>query len=241
MPGLKAVLFDFNGVIINDEPLHEKLINELLLEENLRPKPGEFRQLCLGRSDRACLSDVLHSRGRVLSEAYLDLLVSRKATAYQRELGRIEQLPSYSGLQDFIFKLRAAKLKLAVVSGALRTEIELVLDRLQLSEHFTVIVSGDEKLPSKPEPDGYLTAVDRLNDQYPALNLKPNECLVIEDTFIGIQAAKRAGISVVGVANTYPFHMLQRQANWTVDYLSDLELERIQECFVQAEARSKTG
>lgn len=225
---LKAVLFDFNGVIINDESVHEALLNQLLLEENLRPKPGEFRQFCLGRSDRACITDLFGNRGRVLSEAHLNLLIDRKAKAYQQELETLETLPIYPGLEDFIFQIRAAKLKGAIVSGALRSEIEAVLQRAHLLDYFSVIVSGDAGIPSKPDPTGYLLAVEQLNQQFPDLDAKPGECLAIEDTFTGIEAARHAGIPVVGVANTYPFHMLQRRANWTVDYLSDLELERIQ-------------
>jgi HAD superfamily hydrolase (TIGR01509 family) len=233
---LKAVLFDFNGVIIRDEPLHEKLIEQLLLEENLRPKPGEFRQFCLGRSDRACLQDLFNSRGRVLSEANLDDLIARKARAYQEELEQVSPLPIYPGVQDLIFTVRASQLKLAIVSGALRSEITFVLEQAQLSEAFSVIVSGDDAITSKPEPDGYLLAVEQLNQQHPNLNLTPADCLVIEDTFTGIAAAKRAGIPVVGVANSYPFHMLQRRANWTVDYLIDLELDRVRQVYDQIAA-----
>jgi beta-phosphoglucomutase len=233
---LKAVLFDFNGVIIRDEPLHEKLIEQLLLEENLRPKPGEFRQFCLGRSDRACLQDLFNSRGRVLSEANLDDLIARKARAYQEELEQVSPLPIYPGVQDLIFTVRASQLKLAIVSGALRSEITFVLEQAQLSEAFSVIVSGDDAITSKPEPDGYLLAVEQLNQQHPNLNLTPADCLVIEDTFAGIAAAKRAGIPVVGVANSYPFHMLQRRANWTVDYLTDLELDRVRQVYDQVAA-----
>lgn len=226
---LKAVLFDFNGVIINDEPLHEKLLSQLLVEENLRPKPGEFRQVCLGRNDRACLTSLMNLRGRSVSDDYLDGLVARKARYYQLELETLEKLPIYPGLDDFIFKLRAAQLKLAVVSGAVSSEIDQVLTRSKLKDFFSVIASGDDRVPSKPAPDIYLLAIERLNQVYPDLNLQPQECLAIEDTFSGIQAAKQAGIPVVGVANSYPFHMLQRRANWTVDYLSDLELDRIQQ------------
>jgi HAD superfamily hydrolase (TIGR01509 family) len=238
---LKAILFDFNGVIINDEPIHEKLICQLLVEENLRPQPGEFRQFCLGCSDRACLSSLLSNRGRTVNENYLDTLIARKAKMYQRELESMEKLPMYPGLEDFIFKLRVARLKMAVVSGALRMEIDLVLHRNEFIEHFPVIVSGDEALPSKPAPDGYLKAVELLNRYYPELHLEPGECLAIEDTFAGIQAAKAAGIPVVGVANSYPFHMLQRRANWTVDYLSDLELERIQDFYAAKLTQPKAG
>jgi len=233
---LKAVLFDFNGVIINDESIHEKLIAQLLIEENLRPKSGEFRQVCLGRSDRACLIELFSSRGRVLSEATLDTLIARKAKAYCHELEALEQIPTYPGLQDLIFTIRASQLKMAIVSGALRSEIELVLERLQLRDGFSVIVSGDDISTSKPDPDGYLLAVQRLNDCFPDLSLKPSECLAIEDTFAGIAAAKQANIPVVGVANTYPFHMLQRRANWTIDYLSDLELDRVRQVYNQTAA-----
>ena len=226
---LKAVLFDFNGVIINDEPLHEQLIEQLLLEENLRPIPGEFQQVCLGRSDRVCLTELLARRGRVVSESYLKQLMQRKAQAYQQQLEKIEKLPLYPGLDDLIYQVRSLHLKLGVVSGAMRSEIELVLNRADLAKHFTAIVAGDDITTSKPEPDGYLLAVERLNQQYPDLQVQPHECLAIEDTPAGIQAAKQAGIPVVGVANTYPFHMMQRWANWAVDYLCDLELERVQQ------------
>lgn len=231
---LKAVLFDFNGVIINDEALHDKLLSDLLIEENLRPKPGEFWEICLGRSDRACLVDLFERRGRILTEKQLDDLIARKSRAYRLQLETIEKLPIYPGLDDLIFRLKAAQIKLGIVSGALRNEIDLVLERTNLAAAFPIVVSGDDITVSKPEPDGYLLAVERLNHAYPDLLLQPQECLAIEDTFAGIQAAKRAGMSVVGVANTYPFHMMQRHSNWAVDYLSELELERVQERFSKA-------
>jgi HAD superfamily hydrolase (TIGR01509 family) len=230
---LKAVLFDFNGVIIKDEAIHQQLIEEILIEENLRPSSQEYREICLGRSDRVCLAELLKRRGRVVTESYLTHLVTRKAEAYERKLETLEKLPIYPGLEDLIFKIRVAQLPIGVVSGALRCEVELVLNRAQLAQHFTVIVAGDDITVSKPEPDGYLLAVERLNQQYPDLKVQASDCLAIEDTPAGIKAAKRAGMQVVGVANTYPFHMLQRQASWTVDYLNDLELDRVQEIYSQ--------
>ncbi|MBE9191080.1 HAD family phosphatase [Gloeocapsopsis crepidinum LEGE 06123] len=228
---LKAILFDFNGVIINDEPIHQQLIDQVLIAENLRPKPGEYRQVCLGRSDRACIRELLQRRGRVVSDEYLTRIIQRKAEAYQQELEKLEKLPTYPGLEDLIFQVRSHHLKLAVVSGALRSEVELVLNRLGLTEYFSIIVAGDDITTSKPEPDGYLLAVEKLNELEPDLQLQPTECLAIEDTPAGITAAKSAGISVVGIANTYPFHMLQRQANWVVDYLCDLDLEYVQQVY----------
>ncbi|MGD1701948.1 HAD family hydrolase [Dapis sp. BLCC M229] len=225
---LKAVLFDFNGVIINDEFLHEKLIEQVLLEENLLLKPEEYHKFCLGRSDRACLEDILTQKGRYVNEGYLEQLIKRKTLAYQQQLESIEELPIYSDTVDFIDRVSQANLKMAVVTGAIRAEVKLVLNKANLADYFQVIIAGDDVKTSKPKPDGYLLAVDILNQQYTDINLKPSECLVIEDTFAGIEAAKLAGMPVVGVAHTYPFHMLQRLANWCVDYLSDLELDRIQ-------------
>jgi len=125
-------------------------------------------------------------------------LVKSKAQAYQHELENWKSypLPRLGGLD---FQMRSRSLKLAVVSGAIRSEVELVLNAT-LAEYFTVIVAGDDITTSKPEPD-YLLAVERLNQQYPNLDLQPWECLAIEDTPAGIQAAKRAGMPV-GVANT---------------------------------------
>jgi beta-phosphoglucomutase len=228
---LKAVLFDFNGVIINDEPLHQKLIEQILLEENLRPKAGEFRQLCLGRSDRACIKDLMAIRGRIVTEDYVTSLIVRKSQAYQQRLVEIEKLPTYPGLADLIFQIRSAQLPMAIVSGAVRAEIELVLNRLELAKFFTVVVAGDEIQTSKPDPKGYLLAVERLNQKFPDLHLQPRNCLAIEDTPAGIQAAKSAGMQVVGVANSYPYHMMHRQSNWAVDYLSELELDRVRKLY----------
>ena len=232
---LKAVLFDFNGVIINDESIHEELIKQILIEENLTLKKGELNQVCLGRSDRSCVRSLLASRGRVVSEDYLTVLLNRKAAMYALEVEKIEKLPLYAGLDDLIFQVRSRNLKLGLVSDAIRKEISVVLERAKLAEYFQVIVAGDDIATSKPEPDGYLLAVERLNQYIPDLNLQPFECLVIEDTPAGIQAGKRAGMQVLGVANTYPFHMLQRCCNWTVDYLTDLELERVEEVFLHHE------
>ena len=228
---LKAVLFDFNGVIINDELLHEQLIEQVLLEENLLLKPGEYHEFCLGKSDRACLKDILIQRGRCVNEGYLEQLIKCKTLAYQKQLESIEELPIYSNTVDFIAQVSRAGLKMAVVTGAIRTEVELVLNKANLTNYFQVIVGGDNVKESKPKPDAYLLAVDILNQKCQGINLKPSECLVIEDTFPGIEAAKLAGMSVVGVAHTYPFHILQRLANWCVDDLSDLELDRVQKVY----------
>jgi HAD superfamily hydrolase (TIGR01509 family) len=235
---LKAVLFNFNGVIIKDGSIHIQLIDEILIQENLQPQRVKEREDFLGIGSRAYLQNLLKNRGRVVTEAYMAQLLTRKAQAYVLELEKLEKLPLYSGIEDVIFQIRSRHLKMALVSDALSLEIEMVLTSAKLAEYFPVIVSGDDISSDKPNPEGYLLAVERLNQIYPELNLEPDECLVIENTPAGIQAAKRAQMQVVGVANTYPFQMLHRQANWTIDYLIDLDLQRVQEVFLEKDVQS---
>ncbi len=224
---LKAVLFDFNGVIINDEAIHRGLIEDLLVSENLRPEIPDYTQICLGRSDRACLMDLLMQRGRMVTEAYVDKLVQKKAAAYQQQLDSLDKLPLYPGLEDAIYQFRTANLKLAVVTGARRSEVELVLGKANLAQFFSVVVSSED-LPldrGKPEPDLYLLAVEKLQQQFPELELKPENCLAIEDSFAGIMAAQAADIPVAGVAHTFPYQMIHRRADWAVDYLTELTVD----------------
>ena len=228
---LKAVIFDFNGIIINDEAIHLELIAELLLSENLRPDKSEIQEVCLGRSDRAGLQALWERQGRVLTPELLQGLMEKKSQGYRQAIEALAELPIYPGLVDFILKLRLENLQLALVSGALRPEVESVLSQIELLSQFRVLVTGDDIPSSKPDPEGYLLAVQQLNAQNPELELTPQECLAIEDSPAGIEAARRARMQVVGVANTYPVHMLQRRADWVVDALGELELDRVQAAF----------
>ena len=228
---LKAVLFDFNGVIIKDEAIHRELIDELLLAENLPPQGKEFWQVSVGRSDRACIKELLKLRGRFVTDEYLDKLIAKKAIAYQQRLAQVATIPLYPEVVQFIQQMYDRGYKLAVVTGAIRSEVDLVLQQCEISRYFETIVSGDEIAQSKPDPAGYLLSIDRLNKLYPDLGLLPTECLAIEDTFAGLQAVKAAGIQAVAIAHTYPFHMLQRRANWTIDRFADLEFDRVTNFF----------
>ncbi|MBD2427905.1 HAD family phosphatase [Phormidium sp. FACHB-1136] len=227
---LRAVLLDFNGVIINDEPLHQTLIQDLLLEENLRPSLEDYQQVCLGRTDRACITDLWQRQGRVVTEAQLNKFLDRKAARYRDALAALDSIPLYPGLEDVVYQIRAAHLKLAIVSGARRSEIDAVLALAGMADYVHTIVSGDDLAvaASKPAPDGYLLAIARLNQQFPDLGLTAANCLAVEDSFAGIESARRAGVPVVGVAHAFPYHMIHRRANWAVDHLYELSLEWLQ-------------
>lgn len=238
---LKAVLLDFNGVVINDEAIHGRLIEELLLEENLRPNPQDLAEYCLGRSDAACLSELLTRQGRVIPEGYLEKLLDRKATRYREVLTTLDQLPLYPGLDDLVYQIRAAQLKLAIVSGARREEIEAVLAQTAWGNYVELIISSDDLTigVSKPAPDGYLLAIERFNQQFTDLALQPTDCLAIEDSFAGIEAAKRAGVPVLGVAHVYPYQMIHRRATWAIDHLYELSLDWLKPYYESGPGRSE--
>jgi HAD superfamily hydrolase (TIGR01509 family) len=224
---LKAVLLNFNGIIINDAAIHRRLFEQILLTENLRPDPIKDASLSLGRSDRAALTALLEQRGRVVTAAYLDNLIAQKSAAYQDWLRSTSPLPLYPGLVDLLFRIRTAGYPLAVVADAQRAEVEQVLELGEIAGAFAVLVTENDPILAKPAPDGYRLAVQRLTQQLP--DLQPEDCLAVENTFVGITAAKQAGMPVLGVAHTYPYHMLQRRANWTVDALNEIDFDWIKQ------------
>ena len=230
---LKAILFDFNGIIIKDESIHQQLLDEILERENIRPDKAEYGEVCLGRSDRSCLRDIFALHGRFIQENFLTKLIEGKNKAYRERLEQLETLPLYPGLEDLLTKIQGQGLLMGIVTGALRSEVELVLDRAKIAQYFSIIVTVNDVRGSKPEPVGYLQAVELLYRQNTYGQIRAKNCLAIEDSLAGIEAAKRAGIQVVGVAHTYPYHMMQRHANWSVDRLSEIELDRVERVFAR--------
>lgn len=228
---LKAVLFGFNGIIVNDEAIHQRLVDDILLAENLRPESKDYMQAGLGRSDWACLVDLLMQRGRYNTDESIKRLVHKKAIAYLGWLDSIEKPPIYAGVEDLIFRARAAQYPMALVTSAQRVEVDAVLQQAGLSDVFTTMVTGDTLTAetSKPAPDSYLLAIDDLNQKLPDLRLEPQNCVAIEDAYSGIAAAKQAGVPVIGVAHTYPYHMIQRCATWAVDYLIEIDFDWIRQ------------
>lgn len=230
---LKAVFLELSGVIIRDGNLQQPLMDELLIAENLRPNPLEFAQVCKGRSDRACLNQLLSRRGRVVAEAYLDKLLAQKSTAYIQALSELPKLPIYPGLQDFLYQLKAATIPLGVVAGVSAPEVDWVLTEANLADQFVVRVAGDAIAVDESKPKGtiYTAAIAAMNEKFPDQKISAQECLTVEASFNGIAAAKAAGVPVVGVAHLYPYRMMQRSANWAVDYLNEIDLDWIQQVY----------
>ena len=230
---LRAILFDFNGVLVDDEPIHFELLGQVLREEGYElPREFYFAHL-LGRPDRGGLSNFLRSQGEEPSAERLSRLVARKAAYYQQKMWR-QGFPIVPGAPELIDSLAAAGFHLGVVSGALRDEIDLALEQMGLAQRFKAIVAAEDVEKGKPDPEGYRRGLRELNSlaPLPPRLLHPHEVLAIEDAPAGIEAAAAAGLCTLGLAHTYSAGAL-RGADRLVDSLVGLSAEKLLALFSQ--------
>ncbi len=224
---LRAILFDFNGVIIDDEPVHMRLFQALLAEEGVSLSEHDYYDRYLGYDDRGCFREALRDHGRSASDALLSALIARKAAAYDATIRN--EMSLFPGAQDLITAASERHL-LAVVSGALRREIELVLKTTGLLDRFRVIVSAEDVREGKPSSEGYQKALEALRAAPGVSSLRAEECLAIEDSGAGIASAHGAGIRCLGVAHSYPVSALQ-DADWTAPSLVQVHLIDLERSF----------
>lgn len=204
----RAVIFDFDGVIVNSEPIHFQGLNRALAPEGIDVSWEQYQERYLAFDDKTCFSAVFRDWGRELSFSKRTELIERKAGIVHQLMEGGESL--FPGVMELIPRL-ATTVPLAVNSGALRAEIELVLTGTGLRHHFTTIVSSEDVTRCKPDPEGYLLALQRLNELInPHPWLQPGDCWVIEDSVQGVESAIRAGMKCLAVTNSYPADVLSR-------------------------------
>ncbi len=202
---LRAVLFDFNGVLVDDEPVHLALLQRVLAEEGVELSAEGYWSHYVGLDDRACFRALLEQPGEAPSEPRLMRLIARKSSYYQEWIRR-EGYPFFPGARELVAALADAGLTLGLVSGALRDEVEGALRQGGLLGRFKVLVTADDVARSKPDPEGYRRGIESFNTvpPLPERLFHPHEALAIEDTPAGIEAARLAGLSTLAVAHTYP-------------------------------------
>lgn len=228
---LRAILFDFNGVLVDDESIHFALLQEILAEEQIELTEEEYYGSYLGYDDRACFTAALQAAGRPAPSDVVSRLVARKGAYYQLKM-RQQGIPLFPGAVGLIDSAIAEGLMLGIVSGALRGEVEGILRQVGVRQHFKVIVTAEDVAQSKPHPEGYRRGLQLLNSEppLPSRLLHPHEVLAIEDSPAGLEAAIGAGLSCLGVAHTYPVDRLHL-ADSTVDSVLWLTLPRIRQLF----------
>lgn len=195
---LRAIVFDFDGVIADTEPLHLRAFEQVLAGQVPVPSHEDYFRRYVGLTDAAFLAALFREVGRPLNAETRQQLLDRKCRVYREMIeSGLALLP---GLEVFVRRV-ATRWPLAICSGALRSEIEYVLRPTGLLPLFSVLVSSDCVATSKPDPEGYLLACRLLSEKTPGL--RPEECLAIEDSGHGIAAAKAAGMRVLAVRSVH--------------------------------------
>ncbi|MFQ5850448.1 MAG: HAD family hydrolase [Candidatus Binatia bacterium] len=197
---VRAIIFDFNGVLVNDEPIHLEMFQKVLLDEGLSLDAKDYYSHYLGMDDRGCFKAIYHMHGRSLSDTSLEELVQRKAHYYRESIEK--RIAVFPGVGKLIPDL-SARLPLAIASGALRGEIEMILERIGLRNHFQAIVSTEDVMEGKPNPEIFNKALSLLNERKTGRSIEPSECLVVEDSKEGIRAAHNAGMKCLAVTNSH--------------------------------------
>lgn len=219
MRHLQAVVLDFDGVIADTEPLHYEAYRQIFEPYGITVTAEEYVEHYIGLADRRALADAGRAHGLEVEGPLLDDLTKRKAEVVRHMLANAR--PVYPGVAELL-RNWSAEVPLAIASGALRGEIELVLGSAGVGDTVRVIVSANDVKRSKPAPDAYLMALDLLAAYVPGLD--PSQTVAIEDSRFGIQSAREAGLRTVAVTTSFPQSELAG-ADLIVDALSSLTLD----------------
>jgi phosphoglycolate phosphatase/beta-phosphoglucomutase len=221
---IKAIFFDFNGVIIDDETIQMKAYEQVLSGHDIA-LTEELYFGALGMDDKTFVQSMFAKAKKPLSDGILEEVLGAK-TDLHREM--IEELPLFPGVLTFL-KAASREFQLGLVSMANKTEVGYVFQRANLTPLFSIIVTAEDASVCKPAPDCYLAGLMKLNElrqHERELPLLASECLAIEDSPPGIQSARAAGMRTLGVTNTVSEEALRAVgaevvtkslADWTVD------------------------
>ena len=192
---LRAVIFDWDGVVVDSSAHHERSWEILATKRGLPLPPDHFKR-GFGKKNNVIIPDL----GWAKVPAEVDALAREKEEVY-RSLVREKGIAPLPGVRELLAALREKGIPCAIASSTERANLDLPLDLMGLRDFFRVIVSGEEVVHGKPDPAVFLLAAQRLG-------IMPADCVVIEDALVGIEAAKRAGMPVLAVATTNPLEAL---------------------------------
>jgi beta-phosphoglucomutase len=219
----RAILFDFDGVLVNSEPLHFFSFQEVLKAEKIELTESQYYSELIGFDDKGAFKHIFELNGRVLDpKTFLRVMTRKKECMMEQIFSR-----KYSALPGVEHFVRAVwrHYPLAVCSGALREEIETMLEGVALRDCFSVVVSAEDVTLGKPDPEGYLLTTQLLAEKCKKA-IKPADCLVIEDAPTVARSVRTVGFPVLGVATSHSIEKLA-DANWAVNTLDPDEVQKV--------------
>ena len=222
---LAAVIFDFDGVLADSEPVHLHVFQTVLDQIGITLTAEEYYAKYLGYSDRDAFIHVLRDRGHDVGEAELASLLETKTGLFPQAIG---EHSLYAGAAACVARIGAA-VPIAIASGALRHDIELILDRSGLREQFPLIVAAGETPRSKPAPDPYARAFELLCERSTlGSDVVAADVVAIEDSEWGLQSARGAGLRTMAVLTSYTREHLP-SAEDVVPSIADVTIERLEQ------------
>ncbi len=219
------VLFDFNGVIADDEPVHQMMLQKVMAEEGIQISDADYQDIYLGFDDRGCFTEAYRRQERVLDADGLADLTRRKSAYYDAYIA--ENLVLFPNVVACVQAL-AAQFPLGIVSGALGQEIENICKQAGIWELFGLVIPAEDTEACKPHPEGYLKALALYNLALASHGryMAPEQCVVIEDSVAGVAAAVAAGMRCIAVTHSYPASALS-QADLIVEQVAQITPQTI--------------
>jgi beta-phosphoglucomutase len=221
---IRAVIFDLDGTLVETEPLHFAAFNQVLRPDGIEIAFDDYTARLIGLNDRDCFATVLRENCKDASERRVAELIARKTAVYQSMVAERDVL--YPGAEKFVSDC-AQRFPLIIATGTLRAEAEAILRRARIRELFLDVIAAEDVEHGKPEADGFIAALGRigylLRQRDPVL---AEECLVVEDTQAGIEAAHRAGMKVLALCHMAPASDLTA-ADVVRASISDLDLDDV--------------
>jgi len=222
---LKAVIFDFDGVIVDSEGIHLHSFNRVLDRYGAEVGKEDYYEKYLGLSDCDLYKRLIEEGILPCEHGEIEELIREKNAIFEEiARGEAKIIP---GVREFLERIRAERIRMAVCSGSLMSEIALILEKCGLKEYFETIVSADEVNQSKPSPEGFIKVLDRLNAAG-SQDVGASECVVVEDSQWGLDAASAAGMHTVAVTNSYGADELA-SADIITANLAELKVARLRE------------
>ncbi|HUF04190.1 MAG TPA: HAD family phosphatase [Aridibacter sp.] len=198
---VKAILMDFNGVVIDDEPVQMQAYNEVFHSEGI-DLTEEMYYDCLGMNDDCFVRAIAAKAGAEFADEKVAEIIEAKSDAWRGVMD--EGIPLFDGVEDFV-KRMSNSFEVGLVSMARRREIDHIFDLTGLKPYFSVVVSAEDVSTTKPDPECYRAGFERIDRAHTAKSGYPvlrRGCVVIEDAPQGVAAAKGARLKALGVTNT---------------------------------------
>lgn len=216
---IRAVIFDFNGILADDDPIHMQALRRVVEEEGLTFTEDEYMEQYLPLNDQDCFRQLWQKHDRPLPPQKLKELISRKSDYYFSAIEQKSVL--FEGAANAV-RAAAGRGPVAIASGASIEEILHILSPAGLLGCFATIVAAEDVRRGKPDPEPFQLAFERLKQT--CSDLAPSECVAVEDSLGGIRSAQAAGIACLGVAHSYPRGRLaEAKPQWMIDSISDFE------------------